>query len=63
MVIQNVDKAQIKLKMRKDNVAGVSLPIFETYIDGGDSESTHSPPICRRIAGLDPALIFFAGYY
>merc|ERR1719259_349444 len=34
-VLQNVNKAQIKV--RKDNVAGVNLPIFESYQDGADS--------------------------
>ena len=37
LVIQNVNKAQIKVRTRKDNVAGVQLPIFEHYTDGSDS--------------------------
>lgn len=37
MVIQNVNKAQTKVRTRKDNVAGVALPIFEDYQDGSDS--------------------------
>ncbi|KAK2183268.1 hypothetical protein NP493_316g02077 [Ridgeia piscesae] len=37
LVLQNVSKAQTKLKSRKDNVAGVSLPVFEHYTDGSDS--------------------------
>lgn len=36
-VIQNVSKAQMKVKFKKDNVAGVSLPVFEEYQDGTDS--------------------------
>lgn len=36
-VIQNVSKAQIKIKTRKDNVAGVNLPVFESYQDGADA--------------------------
>jgi len=36
-VLQNVNKAQIKVKTRKDNVAGVQLPVFESYQDGSDS--------------------------
>jgi len=36
-VLQNVNKAQIKIKTRKDNVAGVNLPVFESYQDGADS--------------------------
>jgi len=36
-VLQNVSKAQIKIKTRKDNVAGVNLPVFESYQDGADS--------------------------
>jgi len=36
-VLQNVNKAQIKIKTRKDNIAGVNLPIFECYQDGADS--------------------------
>jgi V-type H+-transporting ATPase subunit D len=35
-VLQNVNKAQIKIKTRKDNVAGVNLPVFESYQDGSD---------------------------
>lgn len=37
MVLQNVTKAQIKVKTRRDNVAGVNLPAFESYQDGSDS--------------------------
>ena len=37
LVLQNVTKAQIKVKTRKDNVAGVNLPTFECYQDGNDS--------------------------
>ncbi|PVD25645.1 hypothetical protein C0Q70_13304 [Pomacea canaliculata] len=37
MVLQNVTKAQIKVKSKKDNIAGVSLPIFEHYQDGSDT--------------------------
>lgn len=36
-VLQNVNKAQIKVKTKKDNVAGVNLPVFESYQDGSDS--------------------------
>uniref|UniRef100_A0A8C9T0D0 V-type proton ATPase subunit D n=1 Tax=Scleropages formosus TaxID=113540 RepID=A0A8C9T0D0_SCLFO len=36
-VIQNVNKAQVKVRAKKDNVAGVTLPIFEHYQEGGDS--------------------------
>merc|ERR1712142_410080 len=36
-VLQNVNKAQIKIKTKNDNVAGVNLPVFETYQDGADS--------------------------
>ncbi|GAB6031744.1 hypothetical protein CHUAL_009489 [Chamberlinius hualienensis] len=37
VVLQNVTKAQIKVRTRKDNVAGVNLPVFECYQDGTDS--------------------------
>lgn len=37
MVLQNVNKAQLKVRSKKDNVAGVMLPIFEHYQDGSDS--------------------------
>nr|P57747.1 RecName: Full=V-type proton ATPase subunit D; Short=V-ATPase subunit D; AltName: Full=Vacuolar proton pump subunit D [Suberites domuncula]CAC17412.1 vacuolar proton pump protein [Suberites domuncula] len=37
MVLQNVDKAKIRLHTKKDNVAGVTLPVFETYSDGSDT--------------------------
>nr|ACO14720.1 Vacuolar proton pump subunit D [Caligus clemensi] len=36
-VLQNVNKAQVKIRTRKDNVAGVNLPVFESYQDGGDA--------------------------
>lgn len=31
VVLQNVTKAQIKIRTKKDNVAGVTLPVFESY--------------------------------
>jgi len=37
IVLQNVTKAQIKVKCKKDNVAGVTLPVFECYQDGSDA--------------------------
>lgn len=37
MVLQNVTKAQIKVRTKKDNVAGVQLPVFESYQDGADT--------------------------
>uniref|UniRef100_G1QEC5 V-type proton ATPase subunit D n=1 Tax=Myotis lucifugus TaxID=59463 RepID=G1QEC5_MYOLU len=36
-VIQNVNKAQVKIRAKKDNVAGVTLPVFEQYHEGTDS--------------------------
>ena len=35
--MQNVNKARLKIRTRKDNVAGVNLPVFETFSDGSDS--------------------------
>ncbi|ELU17635.1 hypothetical protein CAPTEDRAFT_208389 [Capitella teleta] len=37
LVLQNVNKAQVKVRSKKDNVAGVTLPVFESYQDGSDS--------------------------
>lgn len=37
VVLQNVTKAQIKIRTKKDNVAGVTLPVFEYYQDGTDT--------------------------
>ena len=37
MVLQNVEKAQVRLSAKKDNVAGVTLPVFETTEEGTDS--------------------------
>lgn len=37
VVLQNVTKAQIKIRTKKDNVAGVTLPVFESYLDGSDT--------------------------
>uniref|UniRef100_A0A7N9D5D0 V-type proton ATPase subunit D n=1 Tax=Macaca fascicularis TaxID=9541 RepID=A0A7N9D5D0_MACFA len=36
-VIRNVNKAQVKIQEKKDNVAGVTLPVFEHYPEGTDS--------------------------
>ena len=32
-----MSKAQLKIRTKKDNVAGVNLPVFESYQDGADS--------------------------
>ncbi|VEL11256.1 unnamed protein product [Protopolystoma xenopodis] len=37
LVMQNVTKAQTKVKLSKDNVAGVALPIFQCYSEGVDA--------------------------
>lgn len=37
VVLQNVTKAQTKIRTKKDNVAGVTLPVFESYQDGNDN--------------------------
>lgn len=37
VVLQNVTKAQIKIRTKRDNVAGVTLPVFEAYTDGSDT--------------------------
>uniref|UniRef100_A0A3B4WN08 V-type proton ATPase subunit D n=1 Tax=Seriola lalandi dorsalis TaxID=1841481 RepID=A0A3B4WN08_SERLL len=53
-VIQNVNKAQVKVRAKKDNVAGVTLPVFEHYQEGGDSKSCLNLSICyESIACLD----------
>ena len=36
-VLQNVSKAQIKTRSKKDNIAGIILPVLESYVDGGDA--------------------------
>ena len=36
-VLTNVNKARLKIRTRKDNVAGVNLPVFESFSDGSDS--------------------------
>ncbi|KAF4523279.1 hypothetical protein B566_EDAN009402 [Ephemera danica] len=36
-ILQNVDKAKFKIRTKKDNVAGVTLPVFESYQDGADT--------------------------
>uniref|UniRef100_A0A8C0EUA8 V-type proton ATPase subunit D n=1 Tax=Bubo bubo TaxID=30461 RepID=A0A8C0EUA8_BUBBB len=36
-VIQDVNKAQVKIGAKKDNVAGVNLSVFEHYQERGDS--------------------------
>ncbi|XP_071035719.1 V-type proton ATPase subunit D [Parasteatoda tepidariorum] len=37
IVLQNVTKAQIKVRSKKDNVAGVNLPVFESFQNGVDT--------------------------
>ncbi|VDD75555.1 unnamed protein product [Mesocestoides corti] len=37
LVMQNVTKAQVKVKITKENVAGVNLPQFETFTEGSDN--------------------------
>ncbi|XP_076318594.1 V-type proton ATPase subunit Vha36-1 [Tachypleus tridentatus] len=37
VVLQNVTKAQIKVRSKKENVAGTNLPVFESYQDGADT--------------------------
>lgn len=41
-VLQNVNKAQIKVKTKNDNVAGVNLPVFESY----QVSNSHPPYYC-----------------
>jgi len=36
-VIQNVSRAQYRVRMKKENVVGVRLPIFDAYQDGPDA--------------------------
>ncbi|KAJ6644592.1 V-type proton ATPase subunit D 1 [Pseudolycoriella hygida] len=36
-VLQNVSKAQIKTRSKKDNIAGIILPVLESFTDGGDN--------------------------
>ncbi|XP_065919196.1 V-type proton ATPase subunit D-like [Dysidea avara] len=36
-IVHNVDKAQSKVRNKRDNVAGVTLPLFEHYADGADT--------------------------
>lgn len=37
VILENVDKAWLKVKTKKDNVAGVTLPVFESYSDGSNT--------------------------
>ncbi|CAL8071699.1 unnamed protein product [Calicophoron daubneyi] len=37
LVLQNVTRAQRKVKTGKDNVAGVQLPVFVAFAEGGDT--------------------------
>jgi V-type H+-transporting ATPase subunit D len=36
-VVQNVSQAQYRVRMKKENVVGVFLPLFESYTDGPDT--------------------------
>ncbi|BFZ07698.1 hypothetical protein BsWGS_10737 [Bradybaena similaris] len=37
LILQNVTKAAVKVKSKKENVVGVTLPLFESYQDGSDT--------------------------
>ncbi|XP_057314940.1 V-type proton ATPase subunit D-like [Hydractinia symbiolongicarpus] len=37
VILENVDKAWSKVKTKNDNVAGVKLPVFESYTDGANT--------------------------
>ncbi|VDM96290.1 unnamed protein product [Thelazia callipaeda] len=37
IVIQNVSRAQHRVRMKKENVVGVFLPVFDPYTDGPDT--------------------------
>lgn len=37
VILQNVTKAAVKVKSKKENVVGVTLPLFESYQDGSDT--------------------------
>lgn len=37
IVLQNVTNAQVKVRCKRDNVAGVNLPIFETFQNSSDA--------------------------
>lgn len=37
IILQNVTNAQFKVRCKKDNVAGVNLPIFETFQNSSDA--------------------------
>ncbi|KAK7105140.1 V-type proton ATPase subunit D-like [Littorina saxatilis] len=37
LVHHHIDKARVKVRSKRDNVAGVVLPIFEHFIDGSDT--------------------------
>lgn len=36
-VLENVSRAQLKVRSKRDNVAGVNLPVFEAVQEGADS--------------------------
>lgn len=36
-VIQSVSRAQHRVRMKRENVVGVFLPVFEAYVDGPDT--------------------------
>ena len=50
--MESVDRAKCKIKAKKENVVGVQLPVFETFVDGGDSEwliSCHAPDMGQTV--------------
>jgi len=39
-VRENAGTAQLKIRSKMDNVAGVQLPVFESYSEGADGKKT-----------------------
>ncbi|KAJ8341868.1 hypothetical protein SKAU_G00341590 [Synaphobranchus kaupii] len=56
-VIQNVNKAQVKVRAKKDNVAVVTLPIFEHYQEGGDKELCKAVELLVELASLQTSFV------
>ena len=48
-VRENAGIAQLKIRSKMDNVAGVQLPVFESFSEGADGEI----PNCLRILDID----------
>ncbi len=67
-VIENVGSAQVRVRTKADNVAGVKLPVFETYMDGsapfeytGLGRGGQQIQRCKEVRGCCEEVVWVCG--